>query len=137
MAFNTLGGNDIKESAVGKVPSAGQADSAGNAAALGGVGASGYVRNEPPAFSPLPGAVAGTPAPGYDVDGTGYVNLRGTITDGTFTLPAGARPAATSRFIVPDATTGNPELLTITPGGVGTSGAADVNLDGVSFAAGG
>lgn len=128
VAFNTLGGNDIKESTLTKVPDADNVD---------GVDSSAFVRKEVPAFSPLPGAVPGTPAPGYDVDGNGYVNLQGSITNGTFTLPAGARPIATSRFIVPETTTGSPEVLTITPAGVGTvRGASDeVSLDGISFAA--
>lgn len=142
VAFNTLGGNDIKESTLGKVPTAIQSDSAisaNSANQLAGVPAGDYMRREAPTFLPLPGADPGTPAPGYDLDPTGYVNLRGTILNGTFTLPEGARPAATSRFIVPDSTDGSPELLEISPAGVGTVEGAvdDVNLDGVDFAAGG
>lgn len=79
--------------------------------------------------------------PAFDVDGTGYVHLQGTLRGGTgtaFTLPAGARPAARSRFAVrvEDAT----DTLTIAPTGEVTTDAAasdDVSIDGVTFAAGG
>jgi len=145
VAFNTLTGSDIKESALGQVPRAafaGSAGNAGNANTLGGVGGSGFVRKEAPAFAaiPLGGATpVGGQTPAYDVDGSGYVHLQGTYTGGTapdFTLPAGARPAATSRFAVRQ---GNATaVLTIEPTGEGTvAGAGAVSLDGVTFAAGG
>jgi len=142
VAFNTLGGNDIKESTLGKVPIAAQADSAG---ALGGVPASGFVRADAPAFSALTlnGAttVPGEAQPASDVDGNRYVHLQGTFDAagaGTeFTLPSGARPAATSRFVVP--AQGTPRVLTVTAAGAASiTGAAandNVSLDGVSFAA--
>jgi hypothetical protein len=128
VAFDTLTGLDIKESKLGKVPSAANADT------LGGVGASGFVRSEAPAFTPIPGA-GGTAA--YDVDGNGYVHLQGT-SDGTFTLPAGARPADISRFAVAGGS--SPGVLTIDKTGTGTvsgGGGGEASLDGVTFAAGG
>ncbi len=99
VAFNTLGGNDIKESTLTKVPDADNVD---------GVDSSAFLRKEAPAFAPLAlgvGATAifGEAAPAYDVDPVGYVHLQGTFLGaaGTaFTLPAGARPAAVSRFVV-------------------------------------
>ncbi len=151
VAFNTLSGNDIRESGLRQVPSAAFAGSAvnavnagnaGNANTLGGVSGSGFVRKEAPAFAaiPLGGATpVGGQTPAYDVDGSAYIHLQGTYTGGAapdFTLPAGARPAATSRFAVrkDDATA----VLTIEPTGQGTvAGAGDVSLDGVTFAAGG
>lgn len=144
VAFNTLGGNDIKESTLGQVPSAATAASAGNADTLGGVGSAGFVRKEDPGFAAIPlgtGVSAGGSAPAYDVDGVGYVHLQGSYSStGTpdFTLPAGARPAATSRFVVPQGTGTGTAVLTIEPTGVGTAtGTGNVSLDGVTFAAGG
>lgn len=141
VAFNTLGGNDIKESTLGQVPSAANA---GNAGTLEGVGAAGFVRKEAPAFTAIPlgtGVSAGGSAPAYDVDGVGYVHLQGSYSStGTpdFTLPAGARPAATSRFVVPQGTGTGTTVLTIEPTGAGTAtGTGNVSLDGVTFAAGG
>ena len=111
VAFNTLTGSDIKESALGQVPRAafaGSAGNAGNANTLGGVGGSGFVRKEAPAFAaiPLGGGVSTAPGqatPAYDLDANGYVHLQGTYSGSAtteFTLPAGARPAATARFAI-------------------------------------
>ncbi len=142
VAFNTLSGNDIKESGLRQVPSAAVATFAGNANTLGGVSGSGFVRREAPAFAAIPLGSAtpvGGQTPAYDVDGSGYVHLQGTYTGGTapdFTLPAGARPAATSRFAVRK--DGGTAMLTIEPTGAGTvDGTGEVSLDGVTFAAGG
>ncbi len=152
VALDTLGGNDIKESKLGKVPSADRADSAGLAAfagsanALGGVPADGYVRKEAPAFTSLAltggaATVPGEAVPGFDVDPSGYVHLQGTFLGaaGTaFTLPAGARPASRSRFVVRRQT--GFAVLTIDSNGAATvagAGGDDVSLDGVSFAVGG
>jgi len=156
VAFNTLTGSDIKESALRQVPSAAFAGSAvnavnavnagnaGNANMLGGVSGSGFVRKEAPAFAAIPLASGVSTAPGqatpaYDVDGNGYVHLQGTYTGSAspdFTLPAGSRPAATSRFAVRQDT--GTAVLTITPTGAGTVlGTGEVSLDGVTFAAGG
>lgn len=146
VAFNTLGGNDIKESTLGQVPSAASAATAGsafNAATLGGVGSSGFVRKEAPAFTALAlnGVAAADSTPAYDVDGNGYVHLQGSYTGSAateFTLPAEARPAATSRFVVARAS--GPDILTITPTGQGSTtntGTGAISLDGVTFAAGG
>ena len=137
VAFNTLGGNDIKESTLTKVPDADNID---------GVDSSLFVRKEAPAFTPLTltggaGAVSGETAPAFDVDPVGYVHLQGTFLGaaGTaFILPAGARPAATSRFVVRRQT--GTAVLTIAPTGAATvagAGGDDVSLDGVTFAAGG
>ncbi len=149
VAFNTLGGNDIKESTLGQVPSAARADSAalagfaGSANTLGGVPPEGFVRAQTPAFTAVTlgggwSTASGQAAPGYDVDPVGYVHLRGTMDGGgagtAFTLPPGARPAATSRFAVRDS--GTTATLTITPAGaVSTTGGGPVSLDGVTFAA--
>ena len=147
VAFNTLTGSDIKESALRQVPSAafaGSAGNAGNANTLGGVSGSGFVRKEAPAFAAIPLASGVSTAPGqatpaYDVDGNGYVHLQGTYTGSAspdFTLPAGSRPAATSRFAVRQGVV--TAVLTIEPTGEGTvAGAGDASLDGVTFAAGG
>jgi len=153
VAFNTLSGNDIKESGLRQVPSAAFAGSAvnavnavnaGNANTLGGVSGSGFVRKEAPAFAAIPLASGVSTAPGqatpaYDVDGNGYVHLQGTYTGSAspdFTLPAGSRPAATSRFAVRQGVV--TAVLTIEPTGEGTvAGAGDASLDGVTFAAGG
>lgn len=146
VALDTLGANDIKESTLGKVPTAGQADSAanaGNANTVGGVPVSGFVRSEAPAFTALGlsgGATvsSGEAAPAFDVDGNGYVHLAGTFTSAggrAFTLPAGARPAATSRFAVRLA--GGTNVLTVTPSGAASVPAGEVSVDGVTFAAGG
>jgi hypothetical protein len=144
VAFNTLSGNDIKESGLRQVPSAAVATFAGNANTLGGVSGSGFVRKEAPAFAAIPLASGVSTAPGqatpaYDVDGNGYVHLQGTYTGSTspdFTLPAGSRPAATSRFAVRQGVV--TAVLTIEPTGEGTvAGAGDASLDGVTFAAGG
>jgi hypothetical protein len=85
--------------------------------------------------------VAGEAAPAFDVDPVGYVHLRGTFLGGVgtaFTLPPGARPASTSRFIVRRLATF--AVLTITPNGeasaTGVNG-DDVSIDGLTFAAGG
>ena len=136
VAFNTLGGNDIKESTLAKVPDADNVD---------GVDSSAFVRKETPAFSPLTleggaTAVGGESAVGFDVDGSGYVHLKGTFAPGAgspFTLPAGFRPAGISRFAVPEAPTGT-GTLTITPTGVTSVNGAtgNVSLDGVTFAPG-
>lgn len=133
VAFNTLGGNDIKESTLGEVPSA---------AALGGVPASGYARGGIPSFSTLTltggaGTLGGEAVPAYDVDGLGYVHLQGSYAaPGGFTLPEGARPAATSRF--PVRLDGGTTVLTVAADGTGTVGAGGgaVSLDGVTFATG-
>lgn len=150
VAFNTLGGNDIKESALGQVPSAATAVSAVsalNAGTLGGVGSSGFVRKEAPAFTAvaLSGVAAVDSTPAYDVDGNGYVHLQGSYTGSAassaapeFTLPAGARPAATSHFVVARAS--GLDILTVTPTGQGSTtntGTGSISLDGVTFAAGG
>ena len=85
-------------------------------------------------------AIPGEPAPAYDVDPMGYVHLQGTFLGavGTaFTLPAGARPAARSRFVVRRGDDGS-AVLTIEPTGEATvagAGGDDVSLDGVTFAA--
>jgi len=134
VAFNTLGGNDIKESTLAKVPDADNVD---------GVDSTQFVRREAPAFTPLAltgGAaiVGGETVPGYDVDASGYVHLRGTFAPGAgsgqFTMPAGFRPAGPSRFVVRDGTT--TAILTITAAGVATvpSPTGDISLDGVNFA---
>ena len=147
VAFNTLSGNDIKESALGQVPRAtiaAFAANASNAASLGGVGSSGFVRREAPAFAAIPlggGLTPGQPTPAYDVDANGYVHLQGTYSGSAtteFTLPAGARPAATARFAI--VVQGIPGTLTVNPNGTGSasgSAADNVSLDGVTFAAGG
>jgi hypothetical protein len=136
VALDTLGGFDIKESTLGQVP---------DSARLGGRSSSEFVLKEAPSFTPLTltGGTAGTPAPGVDVDGNGYVHLQGTaVAPGNgpvFTLPAGARPAGPARFVV--ASDGGPVTLTIATTGVasltGVGAGDDVSFDGVSFAAGG
>ena len=135
VAFNTLGGNDIKESTLAKVPDADNVD---------GVDSSAFMRKESPAFTPLTlsggaAAIFGEAVPAYDVDPVGYVHLQGTFlaAAGTaFTLPAGARPTALSRFVV--RRQANSVVLTIAPTGeasVAGAGGDDVSLDGVVFAA--
>jgi hypothetical protein len=133
VAFNTLSGNDIKESTLTKVPDADNID---------GVDSSLFVRKEAPGFTPLTltggaATVAGEAAPGYDVDPVGYVHLQGTFDPGAgtaFTLPAGSRPGARSRFTVRRGVT--TDVLTIEPTGeVSVPGAGDVSVDGVTFAA--
>jgi hypothetical protein len=136
VALDTLTGLDIKESALGQVP---------DSARLNGRSGGEYVLRETPAFTPLTvtGGTAGTPAPAFDVDGTGYVHLQGTAIapgNGTvFTLPAGARPAGTSTFVVPDTAADGIATLTIAPSGVASlaSAGGDISFDGVTFAAGG
>jgi hypothetical protein len=134
VAFNTLGGNDIKESTLAKVPDADNVD---------GVDSSAFVRKEAPAFTALTlsggaATVSGETAPGFDVDTSGYVHLQGTFLGGTgtaFTLPAGFRPAGTSRFVVRHEA--GASVLTIAPTGEATLTGVngdDVSLDGVTFA---
>lgn len=134
VAFNTLGGNDIKESTLTKVPDADNVD---------GVDSSAFVRKEAPAFTPLTlqnaaTTIDGETAPGYDVDAVGYVHLQGTLDSGTggqaFTLPAGARPAGTSRFAIRNEAVTT--VLTVNATGVASvpASADDVSLDGVTFA---
>jgi len=131
VAFNTLGGNDIKESTLVGV----------NAGALGGVPASNYARADAPSFTPLAltggaGVVAGEAVPGFDLDGLGYVHLRGTFAGpGGFTLPQGARPSATSHF--PVRINNSTTVLTVTPDGTATVGGGEVSIDGVTFPVGG
>jgi hypothetical protein len=138
VALDTLGGFDIKESTLGQVP---------DSARLNGRSGGEYVLKETPAFTALSLATGvtvptGEAAPSYDVDGNGYVHLQGTatgITAAVFALPAGARPKATSRFVIRD--DNGTAILTLSPtGGATVTGAGagdDVSFDGVTFAAGG
>jgi hypothetical protein len=133
VAFDTLGGNDIKESTLAKVPDADNVD---------GVDSSAFVRKETAAFAPLTltGGATAVPAeavPGFDIDGSGYVHLRGTFDLGAgspFAMPARFRPPATSRFVVSRGSAA--ANLVIAPTGVATvtGGSGDVSLDGVTFA---
>jgi hypothetical protein len=121
---NTYTGKQIKESALGKVPSAGSADSAasaasaGNAATLGGHGPSFFVPAGPAALRVVGAAGGGSFGPGWSSagsssiedpgfwkDSSGTVHLEGAAGrdsgPGTviFTLPPGYRPAKILYFI--------------------------------------
>jgi hypothetical protein len=123
VAFDTLTGNDIKESTL-----------------------SGVLKAEKPDYATLPlkGGLTvppGESAPGFDVDGTGYVHLRGTMSGSgspgspVFTLPVGARPPAISRFVVASGSTDNATLI-IAPTGDAfvAGGSGTISIDGVVFA---
>ncbi|MDQ4048214.1 MAG: hypothetical protein M3131_02375 [Actinomycetota bacterium] len=150
VALNTLTGTDIAEAKLRQVPSAATAD---NASALGGIGVAGFVRANDSAFTPLPlspgwATIPGETAPGFYVDGLGFVHLHGALrrTAGDpvgLTLPANARPTAVKRF--PAYSENNASVpvvagVTVEPDGdvrpAGASLDSLVSLEGLTFRVG-
>ena len=133
VARNTLGGTDINESRLATVP---------DAAKLGGVASSSYLRGDTAGFAALTLGTGSTAdplnaPPAYDVDPLGYVHLRGSmLTTGSpaLTLPAGARPATVSHFLVSDNAAGS-ERVDINTNGELTATGDPVSLDGITFKA--
>ncbi|MGI8945455.1 MAG: hypothetical protein ACR2GL_04350 [Thermoleophilaceae bacterium] len=158
MAFDTLTGSDIDESALAQVPGAAVAD---NASALGGIGPFGYLRRDVSPFTALAPAgdweaIPETTPPGYFVDPAGFVHLHGALRRATgsstlaLTLPAAITPAGAKRLpvyaesaggggIEPAGVTIEPAGVTIAPSGELAVNASDaaaeglISLEGITF----
>ena len=152
---NGLGGGQINEARLGRVPSAataGSATTAGNAATLGGTPPSGFLPAgalalPAPTLPALEGGWAayglGFLAPGHFRDAAGLVHLQGTVDGGVdplvFILPAGLRPPEISAH--PIACADDAGYLEIGPdgevsifeGSAASNCAAFASLDGVTF----